>query len=540
MIVPVELTEPANLVVAPVGPQIPIREPQGPVAPTLVKEARPQASAWRKWILLWAVVLVMAGLLGYWKWRGLGGRAQPANGRLMLAVLPFENLTGDPSQEYLTDGLTEEMIAQLGRLDPAHFGVIARTSVMPYKRNPERLAQIGKELGVQYVLEGSLRRASENIRVSAQLSRVKDQSHIWAKEYDRQLVNLLTLQDEIAREISGEIELTLGEAKPKPIAMRPSLSHQQLEAYDLYLKGLYFWNKRTVEGFRQAIKYYQEAIAKDPAQGPSYAGMADCYAMIGGYSGEPRLEYITQARRAALRALEIDRTLSEAHTALAVIVQNYDWDWQTAEKEYRRAIDLNPNYATAHHWYSEHLGLMGRFDDAIRESGRARQLDPLSLIIATDNAVLLYYARQYDLSIRQFQAVMELDPNFSRLSKVVFPYVARGMFPEALEAALRPGGKGPWFWAVLAYVYGRSGKREEAQGALVKLTEMSRLTAVDPGAFVIAYLGTTDTNATLTWLERAYAQHSDVLTTLKVDPIYDPLRSDPRFKDLERRVGLAL
>ncbi len=534
MIVPITREQPASTV-------SPFAEPpaiSGPEIPATIPAATNRRPSRRMtWTLYAAVAVLVASIAGYWQWRRAGSRTQPVESQVMLAVLPFENLTGNSSQEYLSDGLTEEMIAQFGRLDPRHFRVIARTSVMAYKHSPKRLDQIARELGAQYLLEGNLKTDSQNTRVSAQLIRVKDQAQTWAREYDRPSINLLTMQDEIARDISDEIELILGDRKHNVAATRRAPSQQQNEAHDFYLKGLYFWNKRTIEGFGQAIKYYQEAIALDADYAPAYAGTADCYAMIGGYSGEPQAQYITQARAAALRALEIDESLPEAHAALAVIVQNYDWDWQKAEKEYGRAIELNASYATGHHWYAEHLGLMGRFDEAFRESNRARQLDPLSLVIATDGAVLSYYARQYDRAIQQFHDVMELDPSFPRLSKVAYAYVEKRMFAEALATTETTLG-GPWLRAQRAYIYGRSGQLEKARRELATLTDLSRIHQVDPSAFVLAHLGIGDRDETLHWLEKAYAQHSNTMTTLKVDPIFDPIRGDPRFEALARRVGL--
>src|SRR5260370_9030518 len=333
----------------------------------------------------------------------------------MMAVLPFENLTGDVGQDYFSDGLTEEMIAQLGRLDPQRLGVIARTSVMHFKHSQEQLDQIGRELGVQYVLEGSVRRDADKVRISAQLIQVKDQTHLWAEQYDRGLTSLLALQGEIAQEIADEIHLTLG-GDHKRIAAdpKPAASPSSYEAYDLYLKGRYFWNKRTVQGFQQAIEYFQQAITKDPNYARAFAGFADSYALVSSYRFPPQQQLMPSARTAALRALQIDDSLAEAHTSLALITENYDWDWQTAEKEYRRAIQLDPNYATAHHWYAEYLSFQGRFDESFRESEPARQLGPLSLIIAADNGAILYFYRQYDRAIEQFRAVLEMEPNFPR------------------------------------------------------------------------------------------------------------------------------
>ena len=313
------------------------------------------------------------------------------------------------------------MISQLGDLDPSHLGVIARTSVMHYKHSGEPLDRVGRELGFQYALEGSVRRDSNKVRITAQLIQIKDQSHIWARQYDRDLNNLLALQAEIAQEIGDEIELTLGEHRHIDTARQSSLSPQAYEAYDLYLKGRFFWNKRTGTGFQQAIEYFQQAIAEDRNCSRAYTGLADSYALLGGYSLTPQIDLMPKARAAALKALELDPGLAEAHTSLALITENFDYDWETAEKEYRRAIELNPNYATAHHWYAEYLSLQGRFSEALAESERARELDPLSLIIAADRGVILFYARQYDASIAQFRAVKEMEPGFTRAGMVVAP-----------------------------------------------------------------------------------------------------------------------
>jgi TolB-like protein/DNA-binding winged helix-turn-helix (wHTH) protein/Tfp pilus assembly protein PilF len=499
-------------------------------------------------VLLLPVVCValIVAVAGYFQWFRSHPRSETSNARLMLAVLPFENLTGDAGQDYFSDGLTEEMITRLGNLDPQHLGVIARTSVMHYKNSPEKLDQIGRELGVQYVLEGSIRRDSEKVRITAQLIEAKDQTHLWARQYDREVSHLLTLEAEIAKEIADEIQTTLGERKGVPpsgqLALSAPASPQTYEAYDLYLKGQYFFNKRSIEGFRRAIDYYEQAIAKDPNFARAYAGLADSYALIGGYSAAPQTEFMPKARAAALRAVELDPSLPEAHTALALVVQNYDWDWQTSEKEFRRAIALNPNYATAHHWYAEHLTWLGRFDEALRESENARQLDPLSLIIATDRGAILYYSRQYDRAIAQFLAVREMDPDFPHSTMIVHAYEQKGMFAEVLaeiEKDRRRAGYAPWLLSEEAYVYGRTGQAAQARAALAKLDEWNRRQPVDAAAFVGPYIALGDKDQAFFWLEKAYTQHSNAMTWLKVGPIYDPLRSDPRFQDLLRRVGLA-
>jgi TolB-like protein/DNA-binding winged helix-turn-helix (wHTH) protein/Tfp pilus assembly protein PilF len=495
-------------------------------------------------VLLGVSVVLIIALGAYFQWSRSHARPQPSSGRLMLAVLPFENLTGDASQDYFSDGMTEEMITELGSLNPEHLGVIARTSVMFYKRNPKPLDQVGRELGVQYVLEGSVRRSADQVRVTAQLIRVQDQTHLWAQQYDRELKDVLKLQSGIAGEVSQEIQTALGNPNATRPVSRPFLSPREVEAYELYLKGQYFWNKRTIEGFERAIDYYQQAIAKDPNYARAYAGIADSYSLIAVYSAAPPSEYMPKARAAALRALELDRGLPEAHTALALIVQNYDYDWQTAEKEFRHAIELNPNYATAHQWYAEHLMWRGRFDEALRESERARQLDPLSLIIATDNGAILYFSRQYDRAIEKLRTVRELDPSFPRApGLLVLAYEQEGMFADALadlekwRSLHQPNS--PRNWSELAYIYGRTGQQAQARLALAKLEQLSRRQHLDPGGLLRAHIGMGNKELAFVWLEKAYAQHSPAMTTLKVDPIYDPLRSDPRFQDLLRRVGLA-
>jgi len=468
--------------------------------------------------------------------------AAAKNTKIMLAVLPFQNLTGDAGQEYFSDGLTEEMIAQLGLMDPEHIGVIARTSVMHYKSTQENAEQIGHELGVQYVLEGSVRRDAERVRITAQLIRTGDQTRLWTKEFDRELQSLLAVQSEIALETADEIQQTLGTKKSG--APRPglALSREGYEAYDQYLKGLYFLNKRTLPGFEQAVACFRAAIRKNPQSAPAYAGLANTYTLLSGYSLSPASKYMPQARAAALRALELDDNLPEAHTAMALIVQNYDWDWQTAEKEFKRSIELNPNYATAHHWYAEHLGFRGRFEEAFRESDEAKRLDPLSLIIAADRGVLLYFARDYDRAIEQFRAVQEMDPDFSHGHMIGFVYAEKRMYPEALadiESGRRVAGTGAWYWSSKARVYGQSGNEAEARRALEELEKMNKEHPVDPGAIAWAHLGMGHLEEALRWLEKAYEQHSNAMTMLKVEPIYDPVRNEAKFQELLRRVGLG-
>jgi TolB-like protein/DNA-binding winged helix-turn-helix (wHTH) protein/Flp pilus assembly protein TadD len=492
---------------------------------------------WRKPRIVYAAaVFLVAASLGAWFMLYRPRRPQPPPAKIMLAVLPFQNLTGDASQEYFSDGLTEEMISQLGRLDPQHLQVIARTSVMYYKSGPTRLDQIGRDLGVQYVIEGSVRRDANRVRVAAQLIQVKNQTEIWSRQYDRELNGILSLQGEIAQEIADETQLALSDRKLSPKTARPAKNY---EAYDLYLKGEYFFNKRSTSDLRLAIDFFQRATVQDPNYALAYAGLADACALMPGYSAELPGKWMPQARAAALKALQIDPNLSEAHTALALIVQNYDWDWKTAEKEFRRAIELNPNYATAHHWYAEHLMWQGRFDEALQESERARMLDPLSLIIAADNGAILYFSRKYDRAIKKWQTVLEMDPDFPRAQMIIAALVEKGMFSEALATVERQRKITPdaWYWACVAYIQGHAGKMKEAQHALDQLLQLDHRERIDPVTLGQAYAGMNDKVRAIAWLDKAYAQHSNELTGLKVDPQFDSLRGEPRFQDLLHRVG---
>ncbi len=507
-------------------------------ASAAVPQARPRV--WRRWSLLAVLMLLLVCFGAYLGWPLLHPSHHPERRRIVLAVLPFTNFTGDPSQEYFSDGLTEEMITELGSFDPERLGVIARTSVMHYKNSHEQLPTIARELGVDYVLEGSVRRESGTVRITAQLIQTSDQTHIWAREYNRELTSLLALQSEIAQEIGEEIHTVLGNTKQKT-SLQPSLSAPDYQAYDLYLKGQYLFRKRTIPDLRKAIDYFEQATAKDPSYARAYAALADCYALLAGYSGVPQTELVAKARTAALRALQLDEHLAEAHTALALIVQNRDWDWQTAEKEFRRAIELNPNYATAHHWYAEHLMWRGRFEQAFEEAETARRLDPLSMIIAADTGVILYYSRQYERAIRQFRGVLDVDPNLPRAHMITYVYVQEGMFPQAFADLERQRGstQNPWYWAELAYAQGRRGHTIDAQRAVTTLQRLNQRQRVDPAVFVPAYIGLGDNQQAMAWLERAYIQHSNIITALKVDPVYDPLRPDPRFRELLLRVGLS-
>lgn len=506
--------------------------------------AKGEGSRHRQWPMLVGifVAFITTVTAGYFVSPRSRARPQPPAGRLMLAVLPFENLTGDPGQEYFSDGLTEEMIAQFGQLDPKHLGVIARTSVMHYKNNQKALDQIGHELAVQYILEGSVRRDGDKVRITAQLVDMKNQTSMWSRQYDRELSGLLTLQEEIAQEIADEIQISLSSNRKVFASNRkPFVSPKSYEAYDLYLKGRYFWNKRTKDGFQQAAEYFQQSIAKDPNYSRAYAGLADTFALMGTWNLVPQKEIMPKARDAAVRALEIDETLAEAHTSLGLIAEDYEYDWQTAEKEFRRAIQLDPSYPTAHQWYAECLSWQGRFEEALAESKRAQQLDPLSLIIGADRAAILYFSRQYDRAMEQFHAVQAMEPNFPRGHMVTYVYVEKGMFAEALaEAKKWHHSDGTPVWEMQAYVHGSAGRMGQARQALAKWEQWSKSRhALTTSASVMPFVAMGRYDEAIGMLQKAYAERSSMVIEMGVAPYSDPLRSDPRFQDLLRRVGLA-
>ncbi len=512
-------------------------EPQARSAPVVSRRS------WPRLVVVGTAIFAL-GVAAVFAWRMVHVRPELAREKVALAVLPFSNLTGDTGQEYFSDGLTEEMIVQLGEMDPERMSVIARTSVMHYKGSTEALPQIGSELGVQYVLEGSVRRDSSRVRITAQLVRVKDQTPVWSREYDRELAGLLTLQHEVAQEVADEMRITLGE-KPRPTSAsgtKPAISPETYAAYDLYLQGRYFWNKRTEEGFRRAADYFQKAIDRDPHYAPAYAGLADTDGLMSTWYEGPQGELMPKGRAAALKALQLDDTLAEAHTSLGLIAESYDYDWQTAEKEFKRAIQLDPGYATAHQWYAECLSWQGRFEEALAESEKARRLDPLSIIIAADHATILYYDRQYDRALAQGREVLNMDPHAPRAgSVVIYSYVQQGKFAEAQKFVEQSGltPDDPWYSVSYAVVFGKWGHAAEAEEELNKVERFPWKPEQRSEVLLGVYSAAGRKDQAIALLQQAVANHSNVVTGLKVDPIYDPLRSDPRFQAVMRQAGLG-
>jgi TolB-like protein/DNA-binding winged helix-turn-helix (wHTH) protein/Flp pilus assembly protein TadD len=491
------------------------------------------------WPLAWktpgfALVLV-AVILAVWIVHSSG---RPPTNIRSLAVLPLENLAGDASQDYFADGMTDELITDLGQIKALR--VISRTSVMPYKRVRRSLPQIARELNVDAVLEGTVLRSGEQVRITAQLIQASADKQLWAESYEGDLHDTLALQKRVARDVAEQIRINL---TPQEQAVLKNVNLVNPEAYEAYLKGRYFWNKRTADGLKKAIEYFNAAIEKDPTYAQAYSGLADSYALLGDWEYgllSPK-EALPKAKAAATKALELDNTLGEAHASLGFSLDLFDWSWETAEKEFRRAIELNPGYATAHHWYAWHLSEMGRNNEAIAEMRKAENLDPLSLIINADMAEELLIAHLYDDAIQQSRKTIEMDPNFPVAHYALGQaFVQKHMYSEAiaeLKIARKLSGDSPICTSNLAYAYAVSGRRSEA---LEILNDLSKRSNKSSGAAEIAliYVGLGENAQAMAWLEKAYSERFNPSILLR--PCFDPLRSDLHFQELVRRIGLPL
>jgi TolB-like protein/DNA-binding winged helix-turn-helix (wHTH) protein/Tfp pilus assembly protein PilF len=485
-----------------------------------------------------ALLVILAGIAYLTRWHS---SANPAvQKRVMLAILPFQNLSNDPEQEYFSDGLTEETITDLGKLTPEQLGVIARTSAMAYKHTNKTIRQIGHELGVDYILEGSVRRDGEKVRIAAQLIRVQDQTHLWAQSYDRELPDFLGVQNELAQVISQQVGLRLTPGQKSELETTRRLDP---EAYDLYLKGLYHWNMLTPTGFRQAINYFQEAAKRDPKYALAYAGLADCYAVLPMISDSPPRESFPGAQAAAARALELDDALAQAHDSDARIKLFYEWNWAESERQSVRAIALNRNLAGAHVRYAHLLSNVGRHKEALAEAERARELDPLSLITNALFGMFLFQARQYDAAVEQLQKTITMNPHFwvghLHLGKV---YEQKGMYQAAIEEFTKARdlseGNSETI-ASLGHAYALSGRQDEARNVLEELKRQSQKSYVPPYNIAMIYAGLGEKDQALDWLEKGYEARDVHMIFLKVDPKWDSFRSDSRFQDLLQRMGFT-
>ena len=478
--------------------------------------------------------VLLLGVAGYMVWP----RAKPAvpPRATVLAVLPFDDLSPEP-EEYLVDGLTEEMISQLTRISP-DLKVIARTSAMQYLRTKKSAREIGQELGADYILENSIRHEGGRLRITAQLVRTADQTHLWADNYDRDVRELLPLESEVTQDIAEQIRRHL---LPSAAISQPvNRGHVDPEAHELYLKGRYSFNQRSREGLQKSVEYFSQALAKDPSYAAAYAGLADAYNLTAFYGFDPSLNAVTQAKIAADKALQLDDSLAAAHAALAYTEFMFAGDWQAAEREFRRALELDDNYVPAHQWYALHLAGNGRVDEAVRQMQYAQRLDPLSPAVHSGLAYMYYFARDYDQAIQQAQVALQLNPNFMVAHAVIgWAYTQQKKYPQAiaeLQAAARLSGGNPVYLCGLGRAYALSGQTAAARKILVE----AGATAPEPrgtgSALAALYLALGETEQALHWLE--ITAPGDIQANwLRVEPAFDPLRGNPRFAAVLSRIG---
>jgi serine/threonine-protein kinase len=480
-------------------------------------------------IFLVLILVAAATALYFWK-----GQQKPVDS---IAILPFVNTNGGTETEYLSDGITEGVINSLSQIP--QLRVMARSTVFAYKGKQSNPRKVGQDLRVEAVLTGTVSHRSQNLSVQAELVDVKDGAQMWGNQYNTDLSNILQTQEEIIREISNGLRLRLTGEQEERLTKHYT---KNTEAYDLYLKGRYYWNKRTAEGFQKAIDQFNLAIRKDPQYALAYTGLADCYTLLPAWAFMKPNEAHPKATKAAAQALEIDETLAEAHTALAHTLHNYEWNWTAAEREYQRAIQLNPNYAIAHHWYSNLLSDLGRSEEAIAEKQRALRLDPLSLVINADFGNILYHQRKYDDAILQLQKTLELDSNFPLAYQFLgYVYEVRKRYDEevaSFKKGLQSSPNDPELKADLARALALSGDKAQARQILNELLELSQERYIVAYEIAMIYDGLGEKFETFDWLEKAVEERSYQVSSMSVDPRLDPLRSDPRFKKLLERLHL--
>ena len=486
------------------------------------------------WKIAVFVLLVLIASFGTWI---LHSRNHPSPFIRSLAVLPLESLSSDASQDYFADGMTDELISDLGQISALR--VISRTSVMTYKHMHKPLPQIARELNVDAVVEGTVLRSGDQVRITAQLIEASSDKHLWSQSYEGELRDTLALQNRVAGAIADQIRINVN---PQEQAALKSARVVNPEAYVSYLKGRYFWNKRTADGLKAALAYFNQAIDEDPNYAQAYSGLADTYSLLGDwqYAVMPSKEALPKAKAAAVKALELDSSLSEAHSSLGYCLRSFDWDFDSAGKEFQRAIEVNPSYATAHHWNAVNLALLGRHKEALLEMRKAENLDPLSLIINSDLAEFLLLTHSYDESVKQGRKMIEMDPTFAiGHNQLGDAYLLKQMDKEAvaeLQKAVQLSGGSPTCIADLARAYVASGKMNEAVKLLSDLEKGSNASFPDAPQIAMIYVSMGDNAQAMNWLEKAYEERFNPSILLRSG--FDPLRSDPHFEDLLRRIGL--
>jgi TolB-like protein/DNA-binding winged helix-turn-helix (wHTH) protein/Flp pilus assembly protein TadD len=453
-----------------------------------------------------------------------------------IAVLPLENLSGDPSQDYFADGMTDELITDLGQISALR--VISRTSVMQYKRERKPLPQIARQLNADAIVEGTVLRSGDRVRITAQLIQAASDKHLWAHTYEGSLSDVLGLQNLVAADIADQIRIKL---TAQERAVLKSTRIAKPAAYEAYLKGRYFWDERSKEGITKAIRYFEEAIRDDPSFALPYAGLSQVYAALPDYMAIPPRECYGKAKVAATKALKLDDTLAEAHTALGGITLTNDYDWPSSEREFQRAIQLNPGYAGAYHWHAINLMFMSKWEEAIAEIEQARQLDPLSIIINANIGFVYYHARRFDDAIAAERTALELDSNNPVAYEYMgLAYLEKKMYEEAitnLRKAFNLSGGVSENAAELSFAYAANGDWAEARKILVSLEDRSRHEYVPSFSLAVTYAGLGDKNRALAYLQKAYNERCDLVPTIKVSPLFESLHSEPRFQELLHKVG---
>src|SRR5688572_8831308 len=494
--------------------------------------------AWKA-TLAAGVIATLAGV-GYHAFGLRTVEPAPVADRTTLVVLPFENLSGDEEQDYLTDGMTEEMIAQLGTLQPSRLGVIARTSAMHYKGTTKRVDEIASELGAHYVLEGSIRRSGDKVRIAAQLIDASNQSQVWAEQHDRDMRDVLRLQQEVAKIIARKMADHLGVFSATTSASSVARHSSDPQAYEHYLRGRYHLLKGSVDGLWKAHEYFRRAIIVDPSYALAYSGLADTYALLGSYDVMPTSESHPLGRDAALKALQLDDTLSEAHVSLAAIIADHYWDWGEAERHYKRAIELAPNDVNALRYYSFYLGYTGRAHEALPIAERAASLDPVSPNVQINVGVILNFAGRFDDAVSRLEQAIELDPNFTMAHVMLgLSYVGKGMPDRAVTQLVKARaleGTRPNVVAQHAHALARAGRRSEALKALADLDSLDRPRGPSPFLVALVYVGLGETDLAFEWLDKAVAVRDWRVPLLTAEPAFDVLRPDPRFPVLLARL----
>ena len=484
------------------------------------------------------LVVCVLSLLAFRGWRRASNVPTALQRKTVLAVLPFDNLSRDPDQEFFSEALTEEMIAQVGKLNRERLTVVARSSVAKYKGSMLAAREIGKELNADYLLQGSVRRSADRVRITVQLIQARDQTDVWTESYDRELKDVLTVQDSVVRSIASQIHIALTQEQAKRLA---TPRQTKPEAYEAYLKGRYYWNKRTGDSMQKAKQYFQEAIDNDPRYAAAYSGMADCNSGLAWHGFESPAEALPKAYAAARKALEINPESAEAHAFLR-LAMSHRWDWRGAETEFRRALELDPEYANAHHWYADYLSIKSRHDEAIAESKRALELDPLNLMVNTWVGLRYYLARDYSHAIEQNRKSVELDPNFAAAHLLLGEdYVQAGLRGEAvneLKKAASLSGRSPLYTAQAAVALAVAGQNREALRIAHELETSSRKRYVSPYGLAQIYAALSNNEKTFKWLQATYEDHAVWMGYLAVDPIFGRYRSNERFKALLRRIDL--